>query len=311
MRLTTAILNPFNGVDKNRNLLPNYHTKQFDAWLSTEQHFGIDVVRFEFQKWQRDDICRMQVKADFGPIIIRVRNSTGLVILQQVMTSVITIGTDTYYQDNLAFSDPVFIEDGYYLMEIVGGSPALIVLESVIFWVQDSWPGTILLSYSNKFNNHIIWETGIVMTYRVDAVIVYDSPASVFTSYIDQPGAGQNVKGDAARLFKFYLGCQGGSPNTTIDKVDEILLQTDVTFDGKGFAKVPGSKWNTKKIDRYPWAQWNTDMRESENRREKIYETDGLQTGKVAMDYVISSKLFGPISGNPASDNSYTITKVS
>lgn len=307
-RLVVPILNPVNVVDINRELPVNYHFKHFDGWNATEQILEFEAHKCDIQKWQKNDIIRLQVSADFSPIIVQVRNRTGLVVLSQVMSAMGTVAGMTYYQNQVALDT---FDEGYYMLEILGGSPALITLQTAALDIRESHPSTLLIEYSNSFNNHILWEYRGYMTIRVDGVIPFDAPTSVRTVYIDQPGAAKTVKGDAARRFKLYVGCSGGQQNWLIDKLEEIVDQTDVTYDGKPFAPVPGSTWNTKKIDRYPWAQWNIDMREAINRREKIFETDGIQDKKVAMDYVVEGKLFGPVAGNPASDNSYTINRIS
>ena len=183
------------------------------------------------------------------------------------------------------------------------------VLQSEVLDVREEHEDTILFRYSNSFNNNIIWETGISITIRMSGAVPYDSPASVRTVYRDQPLSVQTVKGDAARKFKLYIGCDGGDPEYFIDKVDEILDQDNVAIDGKGFAPLPGADLSSKKSDRYPYAQWSIDLGETNNRRVKHFTTDGLAQQKYAMDFVIETKLFGPLSpGNPASDNTATIT---
>lgn len=307
--IESAILNPINVVDKNRVLPANYNWHHFDGWLSTEQITQFETYKCDAQKWQLDDICFLQMRSDFSPVRLQVRNSKGRVVLSQVMDIVKVIGTKIYLQAQIAFDDPVFSE-GYYLLEFLAGDPVLITLEATLFHLKEKWPGTMLVKYGSLFNNEILWETRTYMTFRVDGVIPFQSTDSIATVYIDQPGSATNVKGDAFRLFKLIIGCDGGVPNWVPDKMEEIIIQNIAEFDGKGFAKVPQAKWSTKKIDRYPLAQWNIDMRESVNRRFKRFEATGIQEKKVAMDYIVEGKLFGPLKG-AANDNTYTINTIS
>lgn len=307
--LEVPLLNPINVVDENRVLPANYNWHHFDGWLSSEQETEFEAHKCDAQKWQQDDILQLQVRADFSPIRIQVRDRTGLVILSEVMDIVDTINGKSYFQAQIAFDDPVFAEEGYYLLEILAGDPILITLEATLFDVRAVHPGTLLVTYNNLFNNEILWETGIYMNFRVDGVIPFDAPGSVRTSYIDQPQSAVVVKGDPYRKYKLYIGTKGGVPNWVIDKMEEVIDQNQVTYDGKAFAPPSGAVWSTKRIERYPWAQWNIEMREVVNRRFKRFEEDGIQDQKVAMDYVISGKLFGPIAGS-ANDNTYTINHI-
>lgn len=308
MYIEVPILNPFNFVDKNRQLLPNYNFKHFDGWKDNEQVLPFDTYKCYKQLWQNDDIAFLQVKADYSPIRVQVRNNKGLIVLSHVMSAVAVIGTDVYYQDQVAFDDAVFVE-GFYVLEILAGDPIFIILESSVLHIKEQHEGTLLLKYSSNFNNSILWETGIYMTFRVNGVIAFDHPASIRTVYVDQPGSEVTVKGDPYRVFKLFVGCDGGTPPWVIDKLEEIIDQNNVEYDGKPFAPVVGATWNTKKIDRYPWAQWNIEMREVNNRRAKRFESTGLQEQKVVIDYIVEGRLFGPIAGS-ANDNTYTINEI-
>lgn len=297
------LMNPFNFVDKNRSLPANYNFKHFDGWTDREQQLTFETAKCYKQPWQNDDIAPLQFRANFSPIRLQVRKSTGEIVLSQVMSVVATLGDVIYFQDQIAFDS---FTEGDYVLEVLGGDPVLITLQSEKFNVKQEQCGTLLIKFGNRFNNSILWEFREYMNFRVNGVIPYEEPISVRTVYIDQPGSAQTVKGDAARAFKLYVGCNGGMPKWVLDHLDEIVDQTDVTYDGKGFAPVPGSKWNTKKIERYPWAQWNLDMRETSNKRFKRFQIDGQQDKKVVVEYIVEARLFGPVYGQ-ANDNTYTI----
>jgi hypothetical protein len=295
-------------VDKNRELIPNYNFKHFDAWMSNEQIITpYEVYKCYKQPWQNDDIAKLQIQSDFTPIRLQIRNSRGSIVFSHQMSIVKTIGSRIYLEDQIAFD---FFDEGVYKLEILGGDPVLITIVSEPFLVKYNHPNTMLLNVSNEFNNEILWETGITINFRVNGVIPFDAPISSRTVYIDQPGAAKTVKGTASRKFKFYIGCDGGLPPWYVDKINEYLDQTDVLYDGKGFAPIPGSDWATNKIDRYPWAQWNIEMRETNNTRMKRFEPQGLQEKKYAQDIIIETKLFGATYG-ASSDNSITINTIS
>lgn len=305
--IEVPILNCFNIVDKNRSLPPQYNWRHFDPWTALEQITEFETKKCYKQKVQNDDIFFIQIKTDFTPIRLQVRNSKGLVVLSEVMSIVDTIGSDIYLQAQIGFDS--FLA-GCYTLEILGGDPVLITLVSETFQVAENWPDTLLFQYSNQFNNNILWQTGIEMTFRCEGVIPFDAPASLRTVYVDQPQDEVTVKGDPYRTFKLYVGTAAGFPNWLIDKLEEIIDQNNLTIDGKGFAPVSGATWNTNKIDRYPWAEWNLEMRETNNRRSKRFEITGLQEKKVVIEYIVSAKLFGPQAGS-ANDNTFTINEIS
>lgn len=307
MFLESSILNPLNLVDKNRELLPNYNWRQFDAFMSNEQIVTpYETYKCYKQIWQTNDILKLQFKSDFSPIRLQLKDSKGLAVLSQEMSLLRTIGTDLYFEDQIAFD---FIAPGTYTLEVLGGDPAIITLVSEPFQLAENWPYSILINYSNAFNNNILWETGITMNFRVNGVIPFDSAASVRTVYVDQPGSEKTVKGIPYRLFNFYVGNNGGIPAWVVDKLEEIFDQTEVFLDGKGFAPVGDAKFQTTKVERYPWAQWNIQLRETNNTRMKRFEPTGLQEKKVVIDYIIDTKLFGPEYGS-ANDNSITINSI-
>lgn len=308
MYIESSILNPVNLVDKNRELPLNYNWKHFDAWKSNEQIIlPYETYKCYRQKWQTDDILKLQFKSDFSPIRLQVRDYRGAIVFSHQMSLIRTIADALYFEDEIAFD---FFEPGLYTLEVLGGDPTLITLVSEPFQIAENWPSTILINYSNAFNNNILWETGIDMNFRVDAVLPFDSPNSVRTVYTDQPGSEVTVKGTPFRIFKLYVGCDGGIPPWVVDKLEEIVDQTDVFYDGKGFAPNSGTTFQTTKIDRYPWAQWNIELRETNNTRMKRFEVTGLQEKKYAQDVIIETKLFGALFGS-SNDNTITINTIS
>lgn len=307
--IEVPILNPCNVVDKRRSLPAPYNFKHFDAWLGDEQVLPLETWSKDIQIWEFTDIFRVQVYADISPVRLRIRNERGAVVLQQIMDQVGIIAGKVYYQAQVAFDDPVFAEGGYFLPEMYAGDGEIISTEFTIWDVREKHYGSMLFRYGNLFNNDIIWEWREYMEFRTHAVIPYDSPGSVRTGYVDQPGAQVTVKGTSFRKFKLYIGQFGGLYPWQIDKMDDIINQNNFTSDGKPFAAVSGAAWSTKKIDRYPRAQWNIDMRETVNRRARRFEATGLQEKKVVIDYAVSLKLFGPTKGS-ANDNSIFISHI-
>lgn len=312
MYIESSILNPANFVDKNRDLDPHYNFKHFDEWTDREQQLKHMTKLCYKQKWQLDDIAKFQFKSDFTPIKMQVRDlDSKQIVLEQVSSILKVIGSDIYTQNQIAFDDGNFEEDGNYQFEVIGGDPGIITLISEPFQVKTEWCDTLLYKYWNNTNQSVyLWEIQDYVTFRCEGVIVFKTPASVRTVYTDQPQDQVTVKGDPYRVFDMYVGHEGGFPNWVVDKLEEIIDQNNLEIDGKPFAPNTGANWSKKNIERYPWAEWNIEMREGVNRRAKRFEITGLQEKKVVEEFYVEGKLFGPIYG-AANDNSYTINTVS
>lgn len=298
-------------VDKNRELPVNYHFKHFDAWKSYEQFMEMETGPFKPQKWQNSDIIFLQVMSDISPIQVKVRNIfTKQVVVTHQMTQVAFLNNVGYFQDQIALDNTGIFPDALYRVEFYGGDPIQIKLECEEMYVKECHPNTMLVKYSNSFNDlAFLWETMAYVLFRFDGVIPTEETKSARTGYIDQVYAGKTVKGRAYREAILSIGTQGGSPKWQVDKMSDILNCTSTVFDGKPFSVLPGADFEMKKIKDYPYWQGNMRMLEFLNRRAKRFEGSGIVEEAWATDYSIEGSLFGPIAGS-ANDNSYLIDKV-
>lgn len=303
--VTIPILNPLNPVDRDRELPLNYNFKHFDEWLSNEQKLEFEQGKCYFQKWQTSDIIYYQFSSPFDPAFLKVINSQGVEVINLQFDVVGSIREKIYLQAAVALDT---LDEGYYKVVVLVGDPVRKIIDHEIIHVKENHPGTILLKYSNKRNNTILWEHIEEMMFRIDAVIKYDKTVSARTSYTDQPRNASTVKGMPYRKFKMYIGQYGGVPDWQPDKIEEIFDQTDVTADGKGFS-APVSEMNVNRLERYAWAQWNMDLLETNNSREKRFSSAGLQDENISLSYTTTSKLFGSLDGE-TNDNTIEIYEI-
>lgn len=302
--------NPFNAVDKNRTLPANYHWKHFDAWMAREQFMQMDSRPCFFQKWQNDDIIFMQVKANFDPIFVNIRDSKGKIILTHQMELKATYNEVSYFQDNVAFDDLDIFPEGYYCMEIWAGLPVQVLLEAEPFYIKEQHENTLLIKVSNDFNNEFLWETGIAPNFRVDGVLPLNGTGSNRTSYIDQVYNAKTVKSSAFDTYNLSIGTQGGHPKWYFTKLEDYLGQNNLQIDGRGFAAAAGAEFTFKQIDRYPLWQGDINIMPSFNQRGKRFAGGGgIIENAWTTTYVIEGALFGPVAG-PGNDNSYSIDKL-
>ena len=308
IEIATAV--PLNVVDKNRELPANYHWKHMDAWKSNEQFMEMESGPCKPQKFQNNDILFLQVMADFSPIFIQVRRlSSGLIVLNHQMTNVATVGTKSYFEDQIAFDNLTLFAQGEYQVEFLGGDPVQVSLITEPISIKEEHENTLLARYYNNFNTEIWWESNIYFNFRFDGVIPYKKPASKRTTYIDQIYNAKTTKGRGYRIFDLTAGTQGGSPKWHFDLLEEIMCQTNVEFDGKAFTGIVGAEFEINKVDRYPYWRGSMEVMESLNKRAKRFEGTGINLERWATDYVVEGALFGPIDGS-ANDNTYLIDRL-
>lgn len=303
---------PLNYVDVNRSLPDVYHTKHFDGYMNIEQIQPWEVYDpNSIQKWQKDDIIFLQFKSNFDPINIKLRNVfTGGEYEAQQLAVVANINGTIYTQGQHALTN---IPEGVYQSIVEAGDPVLITLESEPFLVKQTHAGTILFRYNGNRNDTMLWQTGIYCLLRVDGIISLADyvPVGNRTVYVDTPRNTRTVQGKSGRNFMLRIGGNGlGTPNYIPDKMQDIFDLPNVEIDGKGFSAVDAAAKlePTREVD-CAFAGWQMLIAETNNRREKLFEVDGLQEQKVVIDYNTESKAFGPVDGD-ANDNSYTLNKV-
>jgi len=303
--IKVADLNPLNFVDANRLQPANYHFKHFNKWKTSEQLLPFEVAPGYSQKWQTDDIIKLQVKANFGPVNVYIIDENGVVINSLAMDLVATVVNDYYFECAIALTGL----HGCYKIQIKAGDPVQTTLESECFSVAATQPETLLFTYSNNFNNDVYFESGIFFNMRVEGCLSDFVPSGNRVVYLDQPQNSKTVKGVSSRQFKLYIGSSEGVPDYIADKIQKIFDLNNVDIDGVGFSAIEGAKLTPKREDYYQYAGWSLDVSPTINRGGKIFTSTGIQDKKIIMEVFANNKLFGPI-GTPVNDNTIIITEL-
>lgn len=209
-------------VEKYRALDAGYNFKHFDAWMADEQKLFTQVGKCKYQKWQLGDIIFIQVMADMDPIRIRVLNHVGATVDSFLMSHMVTVAGVLYFQAQITLST---YGEGYFKLQLEHGDPIQLILETETLWVLENHPRTLLLQYSNSFNNTVLYQTGIYFLMRVDGVIADFTPGSNRTTYIAQTQTAKTIKGSSFRTFTLYLGNHGGMQDWMADKISDIFDQ--------------------------------------------------------------------------------------
>jgi hypothetical protein len=275
--------------------IPQYVSKQMDAYL-----FYLTVRDYEqaanfINKWLPDDSIRLQVISNYGPLTRKVYSCDGVEIAsftyQQLQQDQFRPG---YYirQHEL---DVAILDPGYYYetIEAAGEDPWV----SELFEVVEEAPNTVYIEYSHPSFFQGIYFNSPTFPYRpairVPAVLEYEKPGSRNTLYEDQNLNETMVRAVPYRILKFTLGDAAGVPPYMIDKTDRALSCPNVKIDGVYITKNEGAEWEENKIDFYALSGWTIELREKLNRATLQYEDDVLITGTVVAAAVIGSKGFG------------------
>lgn len=301
-----SLLNPIRFVDLGGNF------KGFDNdWFQSQIRDFEDKVYYA-QKWQKDDVIKLQFYSNFTPISVEVLTCSGR-----------TVNTYAAVQKPSQLTDPDFkpyevsiplaaYETGeYYLLLSAGTSSNKTQLISEPIYVDEIIDNSILFSYKNTLNSQgIIFETGIEFTFRCEAILSQYEPGFKDTLYQDQILDNVLLSSIPFRKFKLLLGGISGVPDWIVDKVNRALSCDTWSADGKGFVKQDGTQWTPVRLENYPMNGWGIDVLEAKNLSSKRGSNTGNPTQQIALVYNVETDLFGTFNDLP-SNNTVQITEIS
>lgn len=247
-----------------------------------------------YQPWQLNNHVYLQLMSDFGPHNIKVLDQDDNMIqvfeFQQIAQDE---NNPTLWIYELDIDLSVFNE-GVYRFQYEGGTDNKLILRSNLQDFCIVHKHSILLAYKHyQYHLGIMFETGIVLEFRVEGANLYKSPASKDEDFEDQTLDESLLSSTPYRIFQLIIGDAKGVPDYVIDIVNRILSCSDVTIDGRKFVKPKDSKWEVNEQDGYPARGWRIDLREGIVRHSRIYDSNQPQNAKVSIAIVADSKGFG------------------
>ena len=295
-------LNPIRFYEEGSTPLPQYFTKHFEDYPFEEQlqHPVTEKVQY-YQKWQNDDIIRLQFESNFSNISLVVvdRDDVEIITLNaiQVRAHFKLIGFYIYEID-VALTN---LQEGLYRLRLKLPNDTTMISE----WqfIRSKWPNTILHEYKNSRElGDIIFQTGYSPSIRVEATIGRLLPGSREQYYEDQPGNPVILSAKPHRAFNIIYGDSRGLPDWMVDKIHLVWCCNDVRLDGKSFAKTGDSKPTFNEEDNYPMRGFSMVIREGINRGSKIVDP-GVDTGKkIVILSPVESIVFGDVSQGGSSN---------
>lgn len=275
--LIDSLANPVRFYERDPVRPAQYFTRWFDTWqfCKTIQPWEQSVCFF--QPWGNDDPIRLQYTSNFLPIILRLYNEKGELMIQQ--------NCNTYQQDQFrptfyirqAEVDLTPYPPGYYFMT---REAAGVLTYSDPFEILEDLAKTTLFEYSNdEPYQELKFFVPFSPAIRVPGIFKYDSPGLKNTIYVDQLLNVTMVNSVPYRLWEFILGGEIGVPPWFIDKVSRIFGCRTLKGDGRLFTVNEGAGWEKVELESYPLAGYSIEMRETLNREAITTENEVVVEG--------------------------------
>ena len=303
------LLNPIRFVEDDPT--NPYNTRHFDDYRYRDQVREFEYFREYYQKWQTNDIIRLQVLSDIGPIQLELYGCDGIAlpaftqVLNTVATSLVDPGFDVYEATFALASVPV----GSYYFKLTGTGFSF---KSELFEVATFHDYTALFEYTNDINDYdVIFQRTdgpLTFSYRAEVQIEQYEPGSRNVVFVDQNEELVQLKATSFRVQKLIIGDATGVPDYVADKVMRIFDCSSVSIDGKGFVRPEGATMEAQRVDLYPMPSWSLNIREANNRQSKRVSATG-DANNPTVAYNIRTRGFGS-QNEPASNNIVKIISI-
>lgn len=177
------------------------------------------------------------------------------------------------------------------------------------------WPHTLLLQ-ATHYQNHrdMIFRTTdpFVIKLRFEGMIQKFEPKSNIVTYEDETLDIETLSGEPYRQWELFIGDEIGTPDWLIDKINRILLLSDITIDNYAYSVDKGAKLERIGVQGSPYAYWGIIIREKNNRPGIDIEESGLNRIDLTVQYDISTAGFSSDQhpNNDQQDNIIQITDI-
>lgn len=273
--------------------------ESFSGDFYYDKIFNFEDKKRYCQKWQSNDVIKLQFYSNLSPINIHIIGEDGVPANSYVATLKPTNLEDTdfnIYEASIALTG---LDGGYYMTCVVGTGFAKINLRSEPFFVGETIENSLLFKYDNSYNDQgIIFDTGIAFTFRAEAVVSEFIPGAKDTIYQDQILNNVVLSSIPFRKFKLFVGGPTGVPDYVVDKVNRILSCDNWSADGVNYVKSDDADWEANRLGLYPMAGWSISILEASNLSSQRGSNDGNQLQRITVTYNIETDLFGEFGGN-------------
>jgi hypothetical protein len=284
--------NPVKFYKINPAVIPQYLSKNYDLHPYIETIKPWETKRAYAQPWMQCDNIRLQVEANFGPILLELIDQDDTVYYSQNMQQVLlSSGNDGYaiYEANLPLN---IYPEGVYYLKLAGTS----ISEPLKILANQK--NTVLLEYSHHiYTGDIIWATGFSPSIRVRGTIQPESPSSKDSFFEDQQ---LNLILEDSKAFDvslFLIGGAPGIPSWFAKKLNRIMGCSTVKYDGIQYTK-NADKLTPLSEKNYPMKSYSIELRDTINRESEVIEDGTVMPGRTSMIVIVNGEGFGMNNGN-------------
>lgn len=298
--LYDSFMNPvkFHQLD---NIQPsNYVSRFMDDWAFRRTIQPWSQRTCFYQPWGNVDQVCLQYTSNFGPIVLRMYDENGLLVLTQ---SFVSVSQDelrpTFFIRQIQTNLNPYSPGKYFFTRDAAGAITysepfeIFDLEDSGIEIENPHP-TLYLEYSHyEPTGGLKFFTPFAPKIRIPGILEYKSPGSKDNVYEDQLLNQTLVNSVPFRIWQLILGGQYGVPPWFIDKVARILSCSNLSIDGRLYTKNENSNFEPVILENYPMAGWSIDLREKLNRDSQIIENDVVIEGIAAAAIMMDNKGFG------------------
>jgi hypothetical protein len=295
------LLNPVNFYPLVIDQLPQYLTRHMEDYRYAETIQPWEYPVPYYQKVQTTDVTNLQFLSNFSQIQFEVIDEDGNVHLApsnatQKLQNKYMPG---HYAYEISLSWDDFDEGCYYIRLTLGET--VMISEPIL--LKEVHENTVYLEYTNsRYHQSVIFETGIIFSFRVEGAFGKLDPASSDFFYDDQRFNPTILSSKPFDNYPLVFGAELGIPEWVIQKINYIFSCNNVLIDGKAYAKTSDSKFSLKEEDNYPLRGMEFTVRQGIHRGYKVLNPEIDTNQRMIIIHSIDSQLFGGIPGNPGSN---------
>ncbi len=250
-------------------------------------------VRY-FQKWERADLTKLQVESTIMPAPLKLIDGYGITIKVFPWVAVFSGVTVSNYETYFDVRD-VPVDGVYFLYQEVDFLSLSWKAISEPIDIRDKQPGTLLIEYSNSYNDwDVAFTTGIVMKFRCEAGIMDYTPERTRNAMVNQVADVTQLSGTPSRSFKLYIGDARGVAPYVVDILNYIFVCDRIIIAGREWQSSIGSKIEVTRIKGYPLIGAAIEIVEAKNRAALQFADVEVSLPGFITSYNIETAFFGP-----------------
>lgn len=271
-----------------------------DDWMYNQIKSFERKVNY-YRKWQVGESSIVQIESTLPPDDLKFFDCTSTMVLS-IPFAITADGEDlgTKIYEAVVNLDTLPVNKVYY--PYIKASFMSVLYEAIgePIRLQTLWPGTLLFSYRNSYNDFgVAFTTGIQFNFRCEAGIMDFQPDSEDADYIDQIHNVERESGTAFRTFKLYIADEKGVAPWVLDLLnrificDYVVIRKEVTEIGLQYSKNTGAKWEINRVKGYPLYGGSLEIVPTKNASGLQFSTAGGFAPGLVTAYNMNSNFFG------------------